>query len=122
MPSDLATSSSPFVIVYDAQGNVATSTATLDTQPPSLPKGVLYEAEIQKQHTLTWQPKIGVREAIWVISLGDKGYVLAGQSLFDAEQLEDSVLRLVIIGGMGTLVLTFITTVLFLENSKKKHS
>ncbi len=81
----VAKSLSPFLIFYDAQGNVTGSTAVLDGQTPALPAGVL-ESTVQMggENRRTWQPRAGVRIAAVIVSYKD-GFVLAGRSLRESE-------------------------------------
>jgi hypothetical protein len=103
---DLASSLSPFVTVFDANGNVLASTARLGdrVEPPVPPEGVLRAARDHGRNSLTWQPRPGVRAAIvvepWVADDGrNGGTVLVGRSLLEIERREQYTL-LASAGGM----------------------
>ncbi|WP_074950337.1 hypothetical protein [Alicyclobacillus macrosporangiidus] len=89
------TSLDPFVIVYDAHGQVRYSNAQLDGKTPVLSPGVLGYAKAHGRDVLTWEPQPGVRIAAVVEPYGgaDGGFVLAGRSLRVTEQDEDALLR-----------------------------
>jgi len=90
---DLARSLSPFLMIFDAQGNLIASSASLHGQEPPVPPGVLAAARERGQDRVTWQPEAGVRSAIVVVPAG-RGFVLAGRSLRLVEQREDVLGRL----------------------------
>lgn len=108
---DMAASLSPYMIVYDDQGNVLASSVELDGKVPELPPSVLAAAREQKEDNVTWQPRVGVRSAVSIVRfVGDKpGFVLAGRSLREVERLEDLILRDVAIGWVVTMAATLFT-------------
>ena len=111
---DMAASLSPYMIVYDDQGNILASSVELDGKVPVLPSGVLAQAREQEVR-VTWQPRSGVRSAAVVVRyVGDKpGFVLAGRSLREVEKLEDVILRDVFMGWAVTMVVTLVAFFLF---------
>lgn len=87
---DLATSLSPYVIVFDDAGKPVASTGVLDGVTPVPPAGVLRAAR-NSRNSLTWQPRSGVRSAIVVMpwrSGAGAGTVLVGRSLTEVEKRE----------------------------------
>jgi hypothetical protein len=98
---DLATSLSPYMIIYDAQGNVVASSATLNGTSPSVPPGVLTSAKNRDVNLVTWQPVSGVRSAVAVVAYPN-GYVLAGRSLKYIEERESGTET---IAGLAALAL-----------------
>ena len=111
---DMAASLSPYMIVYDDQGNILASSVELDGKVPVLPSGVLAQAREQEVR-VTWQPRVGVRSAAVIVRfVGDKpGFVLAGRSLREVEKLEDVILRDVFMGWVVTMVVTLVAFFLF---------
>jgi hypothetical protein len=104
---DIAASLSPFIMIYDSNGQLVTSGAQLYGQNPVLPPGVLTNTKPGQQNRLTWQPAPGVRIATIVTSY-NKGYVLAGRSLREVEKRETITLYQVLAGwliAMGGLLL-----------------
>lgn len=88
---NVARSLAPFVMVFDAQGQVVASSGDLHGQPPSLPFGVLDNAMENGENRVTWEPETGVRIASVVVPYtvnGSTGYVLAGRSLREVEDRE----------------------------------
>ncbi len=109
---DIAASLSPFVMIYDANGQLIASGAQLYGQNPVLPPGVLASTKSGHQNRLTWQPAPGVRIAS-VVSTYNHGYVLAGRSLREVEKRETNALYQVMAGWLvvmgGLLLLAGIT-------------
>ena len=103
---DLATSLSPYAIVFDRSGRVLASTGVLDGRVPSPPPGVLRAAE-RHRNELTWQPRHGVRSAIVVLpfrAADGAGTVLVGRSLTEVERRETFLLEVAaasLVGGLG---------------------
>lgn len=88
---DLATSLSPYAIVFDGSGHAVASTGVLDGSVPVPPAGVLRAAQRHRDE-LTWQPRGGVRSAIVVVpwrSGAGSGTVLVGRSLTEVEKREN---------------------------------
>lgn len=103
---DLATSLSPYVIVFDGAGAPVASTGVLDGKVPVPPAGVLTAARTHRTE-LTWQPRSDVRSAIVVMpfhSAAGAGTVLVGRSLGEVEKRESFLIRLAgagLVGGLG---------------------
>jgi hypothetical protein len=108
---DMARSLTPFLIVYDATGQLLASSAQLNGAVPALPPGVLDSARASGEDRLTWQPQEGVRVAAVVTPFGGSrpGFVLAGRSLREVEERESRLTQLVgialIVGIIGSFVL-----------------
>ncbi len=91
---DVATSLSPFLVIFDASGAVLATDGVLDGHDPIPPAGVLDGARQHPPDTVTWQPRSGVRIAqVSVPWTG--GTVLAGRSLREVERRIDQLLLLV---------------------------
>jgi hypothetical protein len=84
---DLASSLAPFVIVFDRNGRILATNATLDGGQPAPPRGVLDAARPGSPNAVTWQPRGGVRIASVTVSWSG-GTVLAGRSLRRVENQE----------------------------------
>ena len=99
--SALSSQSGPFVIVYDSAHRVVSSTALLDDTTPGLPTGTLDDAVSRGGTSVTWQPRVGVREAVfaqpWTGPAGS-GVVVAGVGLGATEERARSVLLVVFAG------------------------
>lgn len=110
---DITKSLAPFVMTFDANGNLRSSEATLNGASPKVPSGVFDYAKIHGEDRITWQPKTGVRIAA-VIAPYSKGYVLVGRNIREAEKREDKLLRQIIIGWLMTVGITFVASVILL--------
>jgi hypothetical protein len=107
---DIAQSLAPFLVIYDANGQVQAASATLHGQPLTLPAGVFASAKSLPVDTITWQPEPGVRDAIAVVSYPG-GYVMAGRSLTQVEVRETNLELQVGAALIATLISTFLVVV-----------
>jgi hypothetical protein len=101
---DLANSLDPFALVYDANGQLLASSATLHNQAPSFPTGVFDTVRLRGEDRVTWQPEAGVHNATVAVAWRG-GFVVAGRSLRLTEQHIDQMGLLVGAGWLATLVL-----------------
>jgi hypothetical protein len=101
---DLIGSLDPFVLIFDADGHVVASSATLQSQIPEYPRGVFDTVRGRGEDRVTWQPEPGVREATVAVAWRG-GFVVAGRSLRLTEQHIDQVGLVVGMGWLATLVL-----------------
>lgn len=56
---DMSKSLAPFVIVYDASGHAVAGTGYLNGEIPTVPSGVLTNAQSKPYNAVTWQPQTG---------------------------------------------------------------
>lgn len=121
---DLQQSLAPFIIIYDAQGNVQASQAVLDGNTPVLPNGVLDYTKRYGQHSLTWQPKPGIREAVviqyFVGPNNTSGYVLAGRSLREIEKRENALLFIAVYAWIAIFLASGAGMLLFGKSRSKR--
>ncbi|HEV7662386.1 MAG TPA: hypothetical protein VGQ62_02530 [Chloroflexota bacterium] len=101
---DLARSLDPFVLVFDATGQLLASSATLHGQVPDYPRGVFDTVRSRGEDRVTWQPENGIREGTVAVAWRG-GFVVAGRSLQLTEQHVDQLGRLVVAGWLAALVL-----------------
>ncbi len=117
---DIETSLSPYIAIYDSHAIPLATSGLLYNGAPAIPEGVFAYTKINGENRLTWQPKIGVRQAI-VVAPFKNGFVIAGRSLREVEKSEDDLfteVSIAWIGMVGFTVLFFILTQLF---SRKKR-
>jgi hypothetical protein len=81
---DISRDLSPFVILFNVDGEVVESTAILGGEVPRPPRGVFDYAKRYGENRFTWQPRKDVRIAA-VVARSSHGYVLAGRSLREVE-------------------------------------
>jgi hypothetical protein len=116
----------PYVLVYDESGKLQFSSARLNGSIPVVPAGVLQYAKTHQVDKVTWQPKVGVRQAIVVkyYQGREKGYVVAGRSLTEVELREDTLTKQMfiawIISGILLIVVELITVRLTGQKNKQK--
>jgi hypothetical protein len=103
---DMARSLSPFLIIFDDNGQPVVSTVQLNGQTPAPPAGVLAYAKTHGENRVTWQPRPGVRNATVIIHYaGQKsGFVLAGRSLREVQARISAIGRLIAAGWAASLV------------------
>ncbi len=101
-----------YVMVLDTNGSVLATSAHLNGQTVKPPAGVFDYVRAHGDDRITWQPAPGVRSAI-VVEAFRGGFVVAGRTLSDGENLEGSLVRLsiagwiaIVIAGMILLVVT----------------
>ena len=110
---DVSTSLSPFLIIYDKNGKVISSNMILNGELPVLPRGVFSYVDSNSEDRITWQPANGVRVAT-VVRKYDNGYVLAGRNLRETERRIENLTSFVFIGGLITIMATFISVLIFI--------
>ena len=108
-PSELTTTLSPYVIVYDGAGKVVISAALLDGKVPEMPSGVLDYVKKHGEDVITWQPRKGVRQALVIRKTSGQNlyFVVAGRSLQKVEERTASLIKMIKIGWLFSVVLLF---------------
>ena len=94
--TDMATSLAPFVLIYDENGILLSSSGTLGDKMPSFPSGVLNYVKEHGQDRITWQPRSDVRiAAVATYANGvHPEYVVVGRSLREVESRIDGLSRI----------------------------
>lgn len=121
---DIAKSLDTYVIIYDASGAPAASSASLDGAPiPNLSSGVFTYVTQHGEDRFTWQPAPGVRSAVVVTpwtntgagnpALGiptgtpTSGFVLAGRSVREIEVREQRMMEIAALACLAGLIVMF---------------
>jgi hypothetical protein len=109
-PVDAASSSAPFVMVFDRNGRVLASSGELNGQAPQLPAGVLDWVLRHGEDRITWQPAPGLREATVILPYGGRhpGFVLVAQSLGGVSNQQSELSRTVLFVWLGVLLAAFV--------------
>jgi hypothetical protein len=105
---DVAVSLAPFIVIFDAAGQVLVTDGQLDGHEPVPPLGVLDAARQDPPNAVTWEPRAGVRIASVTVPWRG-GTVLAGRSLREVERQEDNIMLVAVAGWiviLGTLAVT----------------
>lgn len=115
---ELTESISPFIMLFDAQGDFVLGDATLHGEAPTLPSGLLdentwihskkYNTPAGAETRVTWQPEDGVREALVIVHAKNGEFVAVGRSLRDTEERNDTFSVTVFLAWVGTLGATFL--------------
>lgn len=108
---DIAKSLAPFVIVLDSGDNVIASGATLGSQAPKPPAGVLTAARSNGPNRVTWQPQTGVRIASVSAAASDGRVVVAGRNMRAVEARIDDLGKITALAWAAMMVATLIATV-----------
>ncbi len=114
--TDIASSLSLWLAVYDAEGAPVASTGLLDNAVPQVPQGVLAAAS-GGENRVTWQPAPGVRQAIVVVRAGDKGYAISGRNMREMEAQTDHIGVLVLAGWLVIMSASFAAQLIVLRRS-----
>ncbi len=113
-----------FVMVFEDDGNVAGSSATLHGAIPQLPAGILDYVRSHGEDRVTWQPEPGVRIAAVVVRYqgAQSGFVLAGRSLREVEVREDNALTEAGVAWTFTMAASLVMVILceFILATKRK--
>lgn len=89
--SDISTTLSPFLVSFDENGKTVDSTAELNGQTLSFPKGVFAYAKNHQDNRFTWQPKSGLRYAVVLMHYNGvaSGFIAIARSLREVEKRID---------------------------------
>lgn len=111
---DVATNLALFIIAMDDAGAVTGSTANLNGESPKPPQGALEYTKTHGQNRITWEPQKGVRLAIVIEHVsGDKGgYVVAGRSLRETENLINTIMIILALAWGAGLIATLIAVII----------
>jgi hypothetical protein len=108
---EISTDTSPYIDVYDVQGNPIAGTGLLHGKLAVVPEAVLtHEAQSGSRGFVTWQPGVNIREAIVIVPIENTtgGYVVAGRSLAYVEHEEDMLTLRTFLGWIGIMIGTFV--------------
>ena len=114
-PVNIASSLSPYVILFDKDTKMLTGSGVLDGEVPRPPKGVFDYVKLHHEERVTWSPKPGVRIAlVGVYHAGvNPGFVFAGRSLGEIENRIHTLLQLTLLAWLATLVASFLLFALY---------
>jgi hypothetical protein len=117
---DLSRSLEPFVMVLDSNWHTIASSATMGKNMPAFP--ALTASTFQNGDArITWEPLKGLRFATVTVKYSG-GYIVAGQSLKEAERLEDNIFSLVLFAWIGGVALAEICLWLISRIMKKGNA
>jgi len=110
---EMSESLSPYLMIYDAVGNIAAGNVTLNGKPLKIPQVAIDYVPAHGSDVVTWQPEPGVRHAMVGISTAKKAYiVVAGRSLDVVEERIATLGELVLFGWAMSLIAMLVVVVL----------
>jgi hypothetical protein len=116
---DMAKSLSPFLIVYNDQGQPLASQAQLNGQAPAPPPGVFDYVRKHGEERLSWQPVLGREHGVRIAAVIQRvtgphpGFVLAGRNMREVEAREEQVRTLAGLTWIGMMGVILIGTLAF---------
>lgn len=108
--TDMLKSLATYIIIFDDSKNVVGSSVSLDNKTPIPPSGVFQYTKEHGIDSFTWEPKSGIRQAVVMERYegAHPGYVLVGKSIQQTERRELRMLKIIALGGLLTIILSFI--------------
>ncbi|SPF37817.1 conserved exported hypothetical protein [Candidatus Desulfosporosinus infrequens] len=100
---DISKSLSPFVMVFDINKNLLTTSGMIGSSKPTYPKGILDSIDKNGEDRVTWQPQQGLRYATVAIKFTG-GYIVAGRSLSETEKLIDEIGKVVLLAWFACTI------------------
>lgn len=123
---DMARSLSPFLIVYNDQGQPLGSNAQLDGRTPTPPVGVFNYVRQHGQERVSWQPVLGGTHGVRIAAVVQRvngpqpGFVLAGRNMREVEAREEQVEHMAGLAWLGMLGLIAVGTLAFGLYTRRK--
>ncbi|HET6168881.1 MAG TPA: hypothetical protein VFE01_01820 [Terracidiphilus sp.] len=116
---DMARSLTPFLIVYNDQGQPLGSNAQLDGQTPTPPAGVFDYVRRHGEERVSWQPILGSTRGVRIAAVVERvngpqpGFVLAGRNMREVEAREAQVGHMAGLAWLGMLGLIVVGSLAF---------
>ena|ERR1035437_621501 len=116
---EISESLANYIVIFDDKGKIIGSSAVVNGKAPTLPPGVLQQTKNLGETRFTWQPQIGVRNAVVVNYYKglNSGYVLVGRSLREVEKREDN-LELIVFLAWVVILATSLGSTIILQKIK----
>jgi hypothetical protein len=108
-----------YVMVLDSNRMVLATSAHLDGETVVPPAGVFEYVSAHGDDRITWQPAPGVRSAI-VVEAFRGGFVVAGRTLSDSENLEGPLVRMAILAWVAVVVIGGIVMVMAIRKPEER--
>ncbi|MDF2461006.1 MAG: putative rane protein [Candidatus Saccharibacteria bacterium] len=100
--AEAASSTEPFVSIYDTDGKLLVAGAKYQGNDIDPPAGTFEYAKKHSPHTFTWEPRRGLRLAAALVYDRNVGYVLAASNLHETELDQ---YRLLVLSALSLAVL-----------------
>jgi hypothetical protein len=106
--TDIKTTDSPFVTIFDKKRKAVSSSGQLDKKIAVPPAGAFERADKNGESRFTWSPVEGYRYAA-ILAKYDNGFVLTARSLGETQRRSKEILKLAGLGwAVGMLATTFV--------------
>ena len=105
---DIVRSEGVFTVVYDGQAKALAGIVVMDGTSVSVPAGAVTYALDHGTNRVSWQPKVGIREALVLKKVNSGTVVVVGRSLREPERRIESMGMTVGFGWVVTLLVTFL--------------
>ncbi len=125
---DMARSLSPFLIVYNDQGQPLGSNAQLDGRTPTPPAGVFDYVRRHGEERVSWQPILGTTYGVRIAAVVERvggpqpGFVLAGRNMREVEAREEQVEHMAGLTWLGMLGLIGVGSLSFGWYTREKKA
>ena len=121
---DISTSLTPFLVIFDSQGQPIASSAKLNGATPHIPAGVFDYVKQYGEDRFSWQPGPGLRYAAVVTKYqgNQQGFVLAARSLREVEKRIGNLGLMVIVAWLISLVLSLVPAWALAYFQKKSYN
>lgn len=119
---EISNSLSPFMIIYNGQGEPVASGAVISGMIPKLPSGVFAFVNTHGEDIISWQPGSGIRMAMVIKRTRGNNlfFVAAGRSLRTTEERIAMLGKQVAFGWVCSLIILFFTVWISKLLSKKE--
>jgi len=107
-----------YVMVLDSNRTVLATSAHLNGETVVPPAGVFEYVRAHGDDRITWQPAAGVRSAI-VVEAFRGGFVVAGRTLTDSENLEGPMVRMAMLAWLAILVIGVVVLVMAIRKPEE---
>lgn len=110
---EMSESLSPYLVIYDAAGNMVAGNVTLNGKPLKIPQVAIDYVPKHGKDVVTWEPQPSVRHAMVGFSTANKAYVVvAGRSLDVTEERIALLGEQVLFGWAMSLIAILVVVVL----------
>ena len=107
-----------YVMVLDSNRTVLATSAHLNGETVVPPAGVFEYVRAHGDDRITWQPAAGVRSAI-VVEGFRGGFVVAGRTLTDSENLEGPMVRMAMLAWLAIVVIGIVVLVIAIRKPEE---
>lgn len=113
---EISSSLAAWTLVFDEAGKVVAGTPVLDGKQAVPPAGIFAVTKDKGEDRVTWQPRVGVRQAVVAVRIaGGKGVVMAGHSLRETEAHIDQLTQIAGLAWIVIMIAALAASLLFVS-------